>query len=197
FAGLTCLLLLQAGGASAATVLNFRTNVGNLGATGNLGSLHTFSADDVTFQATSIGGDLFTANTGLGVSGAPAGNNLGTNATVSESLTLDFMQDVVLTDIVFWEHRAGDETFEIRDGSNNLLTTISVANGSNRSSFQTVSGLALTGSVFTIQHVAGSGGRLSAITVIPAQIPIPAAGGMLLASLATFGFISRRRRKAA
>jgi hypothetical protein len=94
-----------------------------VGTTGALTSSEAFSESGINLTVTSTNGDIHRNGTnGLGVTGGPDRNRMGTGGGVRESLTFTFSENVNLKSIVVMEHRGGNERFRILDGSNSVLS---------------------------------------------------------------------------
>lgn len=172
-----------ANAANAATIFNLG------GSGGNLGASALYSEDGINLTASSNSGDLHRDWRGLGVVGGPGQNSLSSDATTNEVLNLRFSQEVSLVSAIVLERRSGFEQFDILDGMNNILGSYTLSGPG--SSFQTLSGLDFTGSIFAIRHTSGDGIRLRSLEIT--TMPIPASLPLLAAALGLFGFLSRRR----
>ncbi|MEP1352965.1 MAG: VPLPA-CTERM sorting domain-containing protein [Tateyamaria sp.] len=185
---------LMASAASAATILNLT------GSRANLGALETYSVDDITVEVTSVGGNIHRNGNGLGVTGNPDRNRLGSNGTAFETLTFSFSQSVKLLSSLVFEHSSDVEIFEILDGDSNFLAQFRIMGGrggnDNRSSVVAVEmdDLDLVGDTFTFRHTSGSGIRINQLTVL-ATVPLPAAMPMALLAFGGLFVLGRRRKK--
>ena len=159
---------LMATAASAATIFNFT------GSRSNLGTSQSYSVDGIGLDVTSTGGNIHRNGSGLGVTGNPDGNRLGSNNSTSESLTFSFSRSLTLLGGIVFEHRGGVEMFEILDGDSNVIAMRRVS-GPGGSSTVTVDDLDLEGGTFTFRHVSGSGIRINEFSVL-VPVPLPAAG---------------------
>ncbi|WP_159089215.1 VPLPA-CTERM sorting domain-containing protein [Tateyamaria sp. Alg231-49] len=179
---------LMASAASAATTLNLTGSRANLGAT------ETYSVDDITVEVTSVGGNIHRNGNGLGVTGNPDRNRLGSNGTAFETLTFSFSKSVTLLSSLIFEHRRGIETFSISvDGSDDLsyFRTMAPERSNTIVSF---SDMNLEGSTFTFTHLDGSGIRINELTVL-VPVPLPAAMPMALLAFGGLFVLGRRRKK--
>lgn len=161
---------------------------------GGLGPDETFSQLGFDVAVESTGGNIHQNINGLGVSGGPDSNRLGSNASTSETLSFQFTPRATLLSGIFLEHQGGSESFDLLNESGSILQSFTINGAGSSSSFVTLANLNFLADSFTFRHTSGSGIRISALTV--AAVPIPATGVLLLTALASAGFAVRRRKTA-
>jgi len=176
---------LTSGAASAATLFSLT------GPTENAGSSLTFSLDGIDVTITSSTGWIHRNFNGLGAGGGLDRNRIGSNANNNETLTFSFSESVTLTEGTILDRLGGGETFDILDGSANLLGSYSIASPAGPNAILPAN-FGLTSDTFVFRHTGGGGIRVASLTVSP--VPLPAAGWMMLAGLAAFAGMRRRSK---
>ena len=159
----------------------------------------TYTESDVTVSITALkdfGGANtaanvhINANNGLGVTGSPDGNRIGTN----EALIFDWnpFSGALLSGLVF-EHAGGVEIFDIYvDGVLSLNDIAIGAPGGGNIIDLDFSSSSLQGSSFAFVGQSGSGIRIKGLT-IDVEVPSPSTIAMFGVALAGV-FLARRRR---
>ena len=183
-------------GANAVT-FDFRSEVAEVPGPVNYGPIDGISLTVTAFKDFSLGieGIVEQSDNGLGVSGAPAGPELGAN----EALQFRFTPDVTLLSSLLFEVGDEDEFFEIRNSLNEVVHSFTVLGGNQYGSMQLVdlAPLAITDYFFTVvglDNGFGTGAMIKEVTV--AAVPVPPALMLFASALFALGILGRRRRKA-
>lgn len=165
---------------------------------GDLGPDETFTQDGFSLFVESDGGNVHQGVDGLGVTGGFNGNLLARNASsvdpMFETLSFTFTPEVVLLSGIFFEHQGATERFEILNQDGALIRGVAINGGGSNSTFVPVLGLDLRAETFTVRHIAGSGIRVSSLSV--STVPVPATGLLLLSALVGAGVMFRRQKAA-